>query len=187
MEMSMLTAQYMGCGRLPSDTLLIVIDMQKDFVTGPLGTLEAKRMLPRLVQKLAISKGECWYTLDTHDLSYLKTEEGKHLPVQHCIKGSEGHELVDELKPYLQNCRSFEKSTFASLRMAKALLDRKDIARVELVGVCTDICVVSNALLIKAFRPDIHIVVDSNCCAGTTEKNHMAALQTLQSCQIEVI
>ncbi|WP_428520083.1 cysteine hydrolase family protein [Sphaerochaeta sp.] len=163
-----------------------MIDMQKDFVSGSLGTAEAQAVVGKVVAKVAGHKGLLAYTLDTHEKDYLETSEGKHLPVPHCIKGEEGHQLVDQLKEPLKDAMVFEKPTFGSIELATYIAEDQTITEVELVGVCTDICVVSNALLIKAMRPEIPILVDASCCAGTTPGNHEAAIKTMQSCQIEI-
>ncbi|MDT4762754.1 cysteine hydrolase [Sphaerochaeta sp. PS] len=181
------TVQSTDCGNPPSRDLLIVVDMQKDFVFGSLGTQEAQAVVQKVRDKVALHTGELWFTLDTHQKDYLGTAEGKALPVEHCIKGTEGHELVDKLKAFTSHARLFEKPTFGSVEMAKALEGRPDIDKVTLVGVCTDICVISNALLLKAFRPGLAITVDSACCAGTTPENHEASLVAMKSCQIQVI
>lgn len=173
--------------KLPSETLLVVIDMQRDFVTGSLGSPEAQAILSAMCEKIEKHKGPVWYTLDTHGQDYMETKEGLHLPVPHCIKGTQGHDLVPELVPLLKDATCFEKPTFGSIELGKELLSHPEIGKVELVGVCTDICVVSNALLIKAFRPELEVGVDSLCCAGTSVIAHEAALKTMLSCQIAVI
>ncbi len=169
-----------------SKKLLVVIDMQKDFVSGSLGTPEAQSVVKKVVAKVTGHSGTLAYTLDTHEPNYLETSEGKHLPVPHCIKGEEGHQLVDPLKEPLKNAMVFEKPTFGSVELATYIAGDEAITQVELIGVCTDICVVSNALLIKAMRPELPVLVDASCCAGTTIENHEAALQTMRSCQIEI-
>jgi len=181
------TVQTTDCGKPHSESLLIVVDMQKDFVYGSLGTVEAQAIVQKIQEKIASHQGELWFTLDTHQENYLSSAEGKKLPVEHCIKGTGGHSLVDELQQFATRGRFFEKPTFGSVEMAKALSNRFDITSVELVGVCTDICVISNALLLKAFRPELSITVDSTCCAGTTPNNQDASLIAMKSCQITVI
>ncbi|MGH0053602.1 MAG: cysteine hydrolase family protein [Sphaerochaetaceae bacterium] len=180
------TATSTGCLKPHSRKLLVVIDMQNDFVTGSLGSDQAQQIVQTVVQKVTSHDGPLAYTLDTHADNYLNTNEGKHLPVRHCIKGEEGHELVSPLKEPLKNALAFEKPTFGSLELASYIAQDESLCQVILIGVCTDICVVSNALLIKAMRPELPILVDSSCCAGTTNENHEAALQTMRSCQIEV-
>lgn len=168
--------------------VLIVVDMQNDFVTGSLGTKEAVAIVPNVKKKIEEyldNNDEIYFTKDTHlHIDYLDTQEGKKLPVEHCIIYSHGWEIVKELKPYAKEV--FEKRTFGSVTLAKELL-QKDYDEIEIVGLCTDICVVSNALLIKAFVPELEVTVDASCCAGTTPETHKAALTTMKSCQINVI
>ena len=164
---------------------VIVVDMQNDFVTGTLGTKEAQEMLPRLVAKLEKIVGEksadIIFTQDTHKEDYLQTQEGKFLPVVHCIKGTEGWEIVPELQKIIPHARIvIEKKSFGSTRLPSLL---KPYEEVEFVGVCTDICVVSNALLLKAFYPEQLVSVDAACCAGTTPDAHQKALDIMKNCQ----
>lgn len=181
------TAMSTDSSKSLSDSLLVVIDMQNDFVTGSLGTEEARQVVQPIVEKLKSFDGLVAYTLDTHHSDYLSTNEGRHLAVKHCIKGSEGHKLVPELVGLLDAARCFEKPTFGSVDLARWVAAQDDLRHVELVGVCTDICVVSNALLIKAYRPDLEVVVDSRCCAGSTVESHQAALKTMSCCQIFIL
>ena len=178
--------------------MLIVVDMQRDFVTGPLGSAEARAIVPAVAARIrrAAEEGtQVIFTLDTHDTDYMETREGRFLPVPHCIQGSEGWALEPEIA---NACRrgmiSFEKPTFGSTALmhhvaaeaaARGCVNGKGL-RVELCGVCTDICVVSNALLIKAALPEADLIVDSALCAGVTPEKHEAALETLRSCQVEV-
>lgn len=200
---------------------LIVVDMQKDFIDGSLGTEEAQGIVEKVKEKiLSYPKDRVYATMDTHGEDYLSTQEGKRLPVPHCIKGTEGWGLHPMLKDLILPDHFFEKGSFGSLSLAEFMRtlftkqvieeatmaknignikDTVDINRgdaeigaysdftIELVGLCTDICVVSNALLLKAFLPEIPISVDSSCCAGVTKEKHLAALETLRSCQIEVL
>ncbi len=171
---------------------LLVIDVQNDFVDGALGTAEAVAMLPNLFAKVRAFDGEVWMTKDTHPENYLDTQEGKNLPVKHCIKGTKGWELVPTLEELCREKQSpvYEKPTFGSVTMAqdlKQLYDAGKVESVELVGLCTDICVISNALLIKAMMPELKVSVDASCCAGVTPQKHMAALEVLESCQVQVI
>ena len=142
---------------------------------------------------LSYPKDRVYATLDTHGEDYLSTQEGKRLPVPHCIKGTEGWGLHPALKELILPDHFFEKGSFGSLQLAESMRelfrqqDSMERASIELVGLCTDICVVSNALLLKAFLPEIPISVDSSCCAGVTKEKHLAALETLRSCQIEVL
>ena len=181
------TATFTDCSKPHSDTLLVVIDMQKDFINGSLGSLQAQQVVSAVVEKVTKHSGPVAYTLDTHHDDYLMTNEGKKLPIQHCIKGQKGHQVIEELKDLLKNAICFEKPTFGSVELATFIAADPTIATVELIGVCTDICVVSNALLIKAMAPQLSILVDAKCCAGTTQERHKAALETMRSCQIDVI
>lgn len=174
-----------------ADKYLIVVDMQKDFVNGALGTNEAARIVPAVLQKVENFEGEILFTKDTHFENYLSTREGKQLPVEHCIKGTDGWMLIEELEQYCASHSSvvYEKNTFGCKKLAEDMLakhERESIDSIELIGLCTDICVVSNALLLKAFLPDVEIAVDAGCCAGVTPAAHQAALQTMESCQILV-
>ncbi|HNZ95370.1 MAG TPA: isochorismatase family cysteine hydrolase [Sphaerochaeta sp.] len=169
-----------------NERLLVVVDMQNDFVTGSLGTEEAKQIIDGAVAKINAEKGSVAYTLDTHFDDYLSTSEGRSLPVEHCIKGSEGHKLIPELRSPLKDAKSFEKHTFGSVELAEYIRDNPQIREVELFGLCTDICVVSNALMIKAMRPELVVKVDGRISAGTTVEKHNAALDTMESCQIVV-
>ncbi|MBR2671508.1 MAG: cysteine hydrolase [Oscillospiraceae bacterium] len=168
---------------------LIVVDMQNDFIDGSLGTPEAVDTVEYVKQKIISYPKECVIaTMDTHGDDYMETHEGKMLPVKHCIKGTEGWEISPELKPCLEGAKIYEKPTFGCLEMAndlKAVSEKEDI-EIELVGLCTDICVLSNALLLRAFMPEAEISVDARCCAGVTPELHDAALKTMQSCHIRV-
>lgn len=168
-----------------SGHLLVVVDMQEDFVRGSLATPEAQAIIPAMIEKIRAHKGPLAYTLDTHSEDYLSTSEGTHLPVVHCVKGEEGHQLIAELRDLLKGAEVFEKPTFGSVTLGERIRDDERLTEVELVGVCTDICVVSNALLIKAMRPELVVRVDPTCCAGTTTERHLASIETMKSCQIE--
>ena len=172
------------------ENVLIIVDMQKDFVDGALGTAEAQAIVPTVKEKIENFKGEIIFTKDTHTENYLDTQEGRNLPVPHCIKGTLGHEIIKELQPYTKKALAiFEKETFGSRKLAsflKELHKEKEIESIKLIGLCTDICVVSNALLIKAFLPEVPILVDSSCCAGVTPEKHKSALETMESCQIRI-
>ena len=163
--------------------ILIVVDMQNDFVSGSLGTAEARDIVTNVRTKLDSFDGDVIFTRDTHNEDYLKTNEGKHLPVEHCIKGSWGWEIIDELKPYVK--KVIDKPTFGSTELVE-YLKTKNYDSFELCGLCTDICVVSNALLIKANFYEAEVSVDSTCCAGVTVNSHNSALETMKMCQIEV-
>ncbi len=169
---------------------LVVVDMQKDFVDGALGTKEAEAIVPNVVKKIESFDGEIFATMDTHYENYLNTAEGRHLPVPHCIKGTDGWQLDKAVAAALEKkgYTAVEKTTFGSTMLPNNLMKSAggfDFT-VELIGLCTDICVVSNALLLKAIFQEIDISVDSACCAGVTPEKHEAALETMRSCQIDV-
>lgn len=167
--------------------LLLVIDMQKDFVDGSLGTKEAQQIVPAVVNKVKsyVDAGnEVIFTRDTHTADYLNTREGKKLPVEHCIQGTPGWEIIAELKSYAK--KIFDKPTFGSLELAEYVV-KEGFDDIELIGLCTDICVVSNALLLKANLTEVEISVDASCCAGVTPQTHEAAITTMKMCQINVI
>lgn len=167
--------------------LLIVVDMQKDFIDGSLGTMEAVSIVPnvkRKIEEYQAAGDEVIFTLDTHRENYLDSQEGKKLPVVHCVKETAGWELDDSLKD-IQGKR-FEKSTFGSVSLGEYVKE-KEYKSIELVGLCTDICVISNALLVKAFLPETPVLVDSSCCAGVTVKSHENALEAMKMCQIQVL
>lgn len=166
--------------------LLVVVDMQKDFIDGSLGTREAEMIVPKVVEKVKEFQGaddEVVFTFDTHHEDYLETQEGKRLPVVHCVKGTPGWELDKSLNDF--GGKRFEKGTFGSRELGEwALANKFDY--IELVGLCTDICVISNALLVKAFLPEATVAVDAACCAGVTPASHKNALEAMKMCQIEV-
>ena len=166
--------------------ILIVVDMQKDFIDGALGTAEAVAIVPNVIAKIKgyeNSDSLVIYTKDTHFENYMDTREGRHLPVPHCIKGTEGHEIPDEI--LRGHDLIIEKPTFGSTELVR-YLENIEFDEIELIGLCTDICVVSNALLIKARFPEREVSVDSSCCAGVTPATHEAALTTMKMCQINV-
>ena len=167
---------------------LVVIDVQNDFVTGSLGTAEAVEMLPRLLEKMRSFEGAILMTQDTHGADYLSTQEGRILPVEHCIEGTEGWRFPAEVEALRESrgARVYEKPTFGSTRLVselKRLYDGAELESVELVGLCTDICVISNALMIKAAMPELPVYVEPACCAGVTPEKHEAALEVMRSCQ----
>ena len=167
--------------------LLVVVDMQRDFLEGALGTREAQALLPRVRERIEGAKaaGETVvFTRDTHDYDYLQTQEGKKLPVPHCIRGTEGWG-IDPFLPS-EGCRVFDKPTFGSRALA-AYAAEEGFAAVELIGVCTDICVLSNAVLLKAALPEAQLVVDARCVASNDDKANEEALDMLQSVQVEVV
>lgn len=167
---------------------LIIVDMQKDFIGGSLGSEAAEKIVPAVCEKIREYKndgGRIFMILDSHFKDYLETSEGKKLPVMHCIKGTEGWKPDERVQAALDGCAEvFEKSTFGSVKLASYLSEVvKEGDEIELCGLCTDICVVSNALLIKAFCPECEVICDALCCAGVTEESHNAALETMRSCQ----
>ena len=169
---------------------LVVVDMQKDFVDGSLGTKEAMAIVPAVKEKIQSFEGDIFVTYDTHFEDYLETAEGKNLPVPHCIYETPGWQLTEALEELMEEIPHYkvQKYTFGSTALPYLMTevaDGEDFS-VELVGLCTDICVVSNALLLKAHFPEAPIAVDSSCCAGVTPDLHEAALQTMRSCQIDV-
>lgn len=171
--------------------ILVVVDMQKDFVDGALGTKEAVAIVDNVVNKISDHDGDIFVTYDTHFENYMETSEGKKLPVPHCIKGTDGWKLNDKVQAALdaKTYTEVEKITFGSVDLPQ--LVKKAVGdgefEIELVGLCTDICVVSNALLLKATFPEVAISVDASCCAGVTPDTHNAALATMKMCQINVI
>ena len=169
---------------------LILVDLQRDFVDGALGTPEAVEMLDRATKRIEEFEGEIFVTLDTHGPQYAQTAEGKKLPVPHCIKGTPGWELDETVQAALDSklYTCVEKPTFGSVALVeliKTVYDPKDL-EIELCGLCTDICVVSNALLLKANFLETPVSVDSACCAGVTVDSHNAALLTMKMCQVTV-
>ena len=168
--------------------ILIVIDMQNDFVDGALGTPEARAIVPAVVRKIrSYPARDVFATRDTHPADYLSTQEGTYLPIPHCIKGTDGWQLRPEVAKLVPADHVFDKPTFGSTELARAVrqMAEHEELQVELVGLCTDICVVSNALLLKAVLPEARISVDPACCAGVTPQKHEAALETMRSCQIQ--
>ena len=170
--------------------ILIVIDMQNDFIDGSLGTKEAVSIVGAVCDKIRSYPAEdVIATMDTHEADYMTTQEGQNLPVMHCIKGTPGWQIRPEIAALLTGARIYEKPAFGSVSLAqdlRALSEQEDL-ELELTGLCTDICVVSNALLLKAFMPEVKISVDAACCAGVTPAAHQAALDTMRSCQIHIV
>lgn len=169
--------------------ILVVVDMQNDFVDGALGTPEAQAIVGAVTEKIrSYGQGAVYATRDTHGEDYLSTQEGKKLPVKHCIRGTQGWELNREVAQALGDAPIIDKPTFGSLELVdimKKEREREEL-QIELIGLCTDICVVSNALLLKAALPETEISVDASCCAGVTPESHRAALTTMKMCQIQV-
>lgn len=161
---------------------LIVVDMQNDFIDGSLGTKEAEAIVQNVKEKIRQYQeagDQIIFTRDTHQKNYLETNEGKHLPVEHCIVGTDGWKIADGLE--VEGAVYIDKPSFGYTNWKEY-----DLQEVELIGLCTDICVVSNALIIKAFYPEIKVSVDASCCAGVTPETHKAALETMKMCQVEV-
>ena len=168
---------------------LIVVDMQNDFINGSLGTKEAEAILPKVVEKVKNYNGTVIYTKDTHKADYRNTQEGKNLPVEHCIEGSNGWLLAPELEELSVGHQVFYKPTFGSVELANYLVEQakeNEIEEIELCGLCTDICVISNAFVIKANLPEVLISIDASCCAGVTPESHFNALSAMKMCQVTV-
>lgn len=168
--------------------LLIVVDMQNDFIDMALGTKEAIEIVPSVIKKIEeyrLNKNEVIFTRDTHQKNYLKTQEGKNLPVEHCIENTEGWKISDKLE--VKDSKVFNKYSFGSIELADYVSSLENIEEIELVGLCTDICVISNAFILKAKMPEVKISVDSSCCAGVTPQSHLNALEAMKMCQINVI
>ena len=172
--------------------ILIVVDMQNDFIDGSLGTPEALKIVPKVIDKIKRYEEEntlIYYTKDTHFEDYLKTCEGKKLPVEHCIKNTTGWMIPDNILRNHQDC-IIEKYTFGSKELFDELLkinEKESFESIELIGLCTDICVISNALLAKAYFPNVKIIVDSTCCSGVTKESHEKALSIMAMCQIDIL
>ena len=166
--------------------ILIVVDMQTDFVDGALGNAHAAAILPAVREKILNFKGKIIYTRDTHEADYMQTREGRHLPVAHCIRNTEGWQIHPALRDLPAAC-IIDKPTFGSVALMQELSDehrRDPIADITLIGLCTDICVISNAMLLKAALPEIDIIIDAACCAGVTPEGHATALHAMRACQI---
>ena len=168
--------------------ILIVVDMQNDFIDGALGTSEAVAIVPKVVEKVKGFKGTVIFTRDTHGENYMQTQEGRNLPVSHCIKGSHGWEVCPALEP-LRTGLTIDKPTFGSAELGKQLLEldaKEPVGSITLVGLCTDICVISNAMIAKAFLPEVPVTVDAACCAGVTPESHRNALNAMKMCQVRI-
>ena len=169
--------------------ILVVVDMQNDFVSGALGSKAAEEIVAPMKDRILSFDGKVIYTRDTHEKDYMSTEEGKNLPVPHCIKGTWGWEIVDPLKD-IRESMVIDKPTFGSTVLGEVLrgLDEKEtVASVTLMGLCTDICVISNAMVAKAFLPNAHIIVDASLSRGVSDSSHRTALQAMKGCQIEIV
>ncbi len=171
--------------------LLLVIDMQNDFIDGALGTKEAAAIVPNVVKRIQEFEGDVLYTRDTHSDNYMETQEGRNLPVPHCIKGTPGWELCPDLKALrdADNSPVLDKVTFGAKDLPAYLEARYPggLECVELIGLCTDICVISNAMVLKAFFPELPVSVTASCCAGVTPESHENALNAMKMCQIAVL
>lgn len=170
--------------------LLVVVDMQNDFIVGSLGSAAAEAIVPSVVQKISGWDGDIVYTLDTHSDNYLSTKEGIKLPIKHCIKNTYGWQLNSRVEDALvgsgKTKKCFEKETFGSVELG-AYIKANDYEYIEFIGLCTDICVISNVIIAKAFVSEALITVDSKCCVGVTEDSHENALSAMQSCQVNII
>ena len=165
---------------------LIVVDMQNDFISGSLGSPHAAAIVPNVVKKVSSFDGTIIFTRDTHDTDYMHTQEGEKLPVVHCTKDTPGWEICDELKPYVQTV--VDKHTFGCVDLPRLLSSYgEEISGIELCGLCTDICVISNAMIVKAAFPEAKVTVDSSCCAGVTMESHLTALDAMKAVQIEIL
>lgn len=174
-----------------TNDLLVVVDMQKDFIDGALANKSAQAIVDAVCTRIMHHQGPVYYTLDTHEDNYLQTQEGHHLPVEHCLRGTAGWALDDKIARALkmQNATPFEKNTFGSTALAHAIA-KENAARpftsITLIGVCTDICVISNALLIKACVPNVPVYVNADLCAGVTPESHQTALDAMAACQVVI-
>lgn len=167
--------------------VLVVVDMQNDFIYGALGTSEAVAIVDNIAAKIADARAEgvaVWFTRDTHEADYLQTQEGRKLPVEHCIRGTFGWEISSKLD--VADSPVIDKPTFGSVELMEKMAETDGLESVELIGLCTDICVISNAMLIKARLPEVAVKVDGRCCAGVTPASHANALSAMKMCQIEV-
>ena len=165
---------------------LIVVDMQVDFISGSLGSNNAQAIVPKVVEKVKTFNGKIIFTRDTHFKDYLETQEGKNLPIAHCIEGSDGWQICNELLPYAKNI--INKITFGSIELPEELKQfGEPIDSIELCGLCTDICVISNAIILKSAFPEASITIDSSCSAGVTVESHNNALNAMKSLQIQII
>lgn len=169
--------------------ILVVVDMQNDFIDGALGTAEAVNIVPNVAKKIEGFDGKVIFTRDTHEKNYMDTQEGKNLPVLHCIRDTKGWEIREELKKYCKE-EVFDKPSFGSVELGQALKaadGEEKIGKITFIGLCTDICVISNVMIAKAFLPETEIEVDAACCAGVTPQSHLNALEAMKVCQVKVI
>lgn len=165
---------------------LIVVDMQNDFIDGALGTAEAVSIVPYVKSVIENFDGKVIFTRDTHFENYMETQEGKNLPVPHCIKGTDGWQIIAELDA-LRKTEAIDKVTFGSKDLVQILKNEGDIESITFVGLCTDICVISNVMIVKAFYPETPLIVDAKACAGVTPESHTNALNAMKMCQVTVI
>ena len=169
--------------------LLIVVDMQKDFIDGSLGTAEAQAIVPAVKERIVEAMGDRWqviFTKDTHSIDYLKTQEGINLPVMHCLRGSDGWQFPAELQDLSVGSSIFEKGSFGSLELAEYVRSLSPDA-IEVIGLCTDICVLANVALLKAYCPEVPMTVRASCCAGVTPEAHENALNAMKALQVEIL
>ena len=166
--------------------ILIVVDMQNDFIDGALGTKEAVAIVPYVKDVIKSFVGKVYFTRDTHFENYMETQEGAKLPVPHCIKGTDGWQIRAELDA-LRRTEAIDKLTFGSSDLVDVLKNEKDIESITFVGLCTDICVISNAMVVKAFFPEVPLIVDAKGCAGVSPESHKRALEAMKVCQIKII
>ena len=166
--------------------ILIVVDMQNDFIDGALGTKEAAAIVPYVKDVIESFDGKVYFTRDTHFENYMETQEGANLPVPHCIKGTDGWQIRAELDA-LRRTEAIDKLTFGSSALVDVLKAEKDIESITFVGLCTDICVISNAMVVKAFFPEVPLIVDAKGCAGVSPDSHQRALEAMKVCQIKII
>lgn len=170
--------------------ILVVIDMQNDFIDGALGTKEAVEIVPRVAEKIKKFDGRILATRDTHEENYLETQEGRNLPVKHCIRETKGWEICPELKGLIRE-KPVDKVTFGSMELGRTLREyhehKEPVESITLIGLCTDICVISNAMIVKASLPEVPVIVDAACCAGVTPASHRQALEAMKICQITVV
>ncbi len=177
--------------------VLVVVDMQNDFIDGALGTEEAVKIVPKVAEKIKGFDGKIFFTRDTHKDSYLESQEGRSLPVVHCVRGTKGWELCPEIEAIRKKeDKVLDKPSFGSIELGHRIREymtglsiegREKVESITFVGLCTDICVISNAMIIKAFFPEIPILVDASCCAGVTPESHDRALKSMEACQIQVV
>ena len=166
--------------------ILVVVDMQNDFIDGALGTPEAEAIVPYVKELVKDFDGKVFFTRDTHFENYMQTQEGKKLPVPHCIKDTQGWQIRAELDE-LRKTEAIDKLTFGSKELVDLLKSEKNVESITFVGICTDICVISNAMVVKAYYPEIPLLVDAKGCAGVTPESHKNALEAMKMCQIDVI